>query len=80
MSEIEDIYASFGEQQSFGLPGAHEYMSNGILGQGSMQQQYGMGFHMGIDPYHGMWEHLETAGEDGVAVKRESRWEQAYRH
>ena len=68
----DEMYASFG------MPGG-EYMAEPMMGQSVMPQQYGMGLHIGLgDPYQGLWEPQEMA-EGGVPVKREPRWEPAYR-
>jgi hypothetical protein len=74
MSEVDEMYASFG------MPGA-EYMAEPMMGQAVMSQQpYGMGMHMGMgDPYQGLWEPQQIEAEGGVVVKREPRWEPAYR-
>lgn len=72
--EVDEMYASFG------MPGG-EYMAEPMMGQAVMaQQQYGMGMHMGMsDPYQGLWEPQQIQAEGGVMVKREPRWEPAYR-
>jgi hypothetical protein len=63
------------------LPPGAEYMAEPMMGQAVMSQQpYGMGMHMGMgDPYQGLWEPQQIEAEGGVVVKREPRWEPAYR-
>lgn len=70
-------------------PGDEMMTSFGMPGQEQMYPPYGMGMqgmHMGLasqDPFGEMchWGHqTQGEGENGlVAVKREPRWEEAYR-
>jgi hypothetical protein len=95
MSQMDEMGFSFGMHGNEGLPGMYgsapsmgEGMGSGF-GIGGMGMGLGMQMGMG-DPYEGLWhghhglggntDNGIPAGERGVHVKTEPRWEDAYRH
>jgi hypothetical protein len=84
--QLDDMYASFG------MPGGEYMMGQGeqFLAHGNTPHYaLGLGMHLGMgDPYQGLWEpepqqmesqQSQSQGEGEVLVKREPRWEPAYR-
>jgi len=79
MGEVDDMMTSFGMPSNNGL--YPPSMMGGGFGSGLTP----MGMGMGMDPFESVWRQQEhesqpgMGGESGVHVKKEPRWEGAYR-
>ena len=82
MGEMDDMMTSFGMPGDNGM--FPPMMSGGF---GSGMSPMGMEMGIGVDPFDNMWQqghvpegHEGMSGESGVHVKKEPRWDDAYRH